>query len=56
MMTAPKFGLYVASLFDSSIKMILPSIGQELKMNNSKVIMHYIQIMFIVFCSRILFS
>lgn len=34
---APKFGLRVLALFDGSVKMLLPSIGLEIKFDNSKV-------------------
>ena len=34
---APKFGLRVLALFDASVKMILPAVGKELNVDNSKV-------------------
>ncbi|CAH3146527.1 unnamed protein product [Pocillopora meandrina] len=35
---APKFGLRVLAMFDGSVKMILPAVGKEIRMDNSKVI------------------
>ncbi|KAJ7323383.1 hypothetical protein OS493_031858 [Desmophyllum pertusum] len=34
---APKFGLRVLALFDGSAKMILPTVGKEIKVQNSKI-------------------
>lgn len=34
---APKFGLQVLAMFDGSVKMILPAVGKEIRMDNSKV-------------------
>ena len=34
---APKFGLRVLAMFDGSVKMILPAVGKEIRMDNSKV-------------------
>ena len=39
---APKFGLRVLALFDGSVKMILPTVGKEIKADNSKVMLHLI--------------
>ena len=37
-MQAPSFGLKILSCFDASLKMLLPSLGHEVKFDNSKVI------------------
>lgn len=34
---APKFGLRVLAMFDDSVKMILPAVGKEIRMDNSKI-------------------
>ena len=47
---APKFVLRCLALFDGSIKMILPQIGQEAHFDNSKVMYAVESIIFAIWC------